>query len=35
VEQAQKQGWCAEELLRAETRKNERAWRKQEKKGPG
>lgn len=35
VEQAQKQGWCAEELLRAEIRKNERAWRKQEKKGPG
>jgi XTP/dITP diphosphohydrolase len=34
VAQAQKQGWCAEELLRVETRKNERVWRKQEKKDP-
>jgi XTP/dITP diphosphohydrolase len=35
VEQAQKQGWCAEELLRTEIQKNERRWRTQEKKGPG
>jgi uncharacterized protein YabN with tetrapyrrole methylase and pyrophosphatase domain len=27
---AQRQGWSAEELLRAETRKRERAWRKAE-----
>jgi tetrapyrrole methylase family protein/MazG family protein len=29
---AQTQGWSAEELLRAETLRNERAWRKREKK---
>lgn len=29
---AQNQGWSAEDLLRAETRKQERAWRHQEKK---
>ncbi|MCX6893199.1 MAG: MazG family protein, partial [Verrucomicrobia bacterium] len=28
--QAQGRGWSAEELLRAETRKRERAWRKAE-----
>ncbi len=28
--QAQEQGWSAEELLRAETRQRERAWRKEE-----
>ena len=27
---AQSQGWCAEELLRSETQKQERAWRRQE-----
>src|SRR5262249_40511744 len=30
VEQAQKFGWSAEDLLRAETRRREMAWRKQE-----
>jgi XTP/dITP diphosphohydrolase len=35
VAQAQKYGWCAEELLRTEIQKNERRWRIQEKKGPG
>jgi MazG family protein len=27
---AQSKGWCAEELLRSETQKQERAWRRQE-----
>jgi uncharacterized protein YabN with tetrapyrrole methylase and pyrophosphatase domain len=31
---AQHQGWSAEDLLRSETHKQERAWRKQEKKLP-
>ena len=35
VEQAQKHGWCAEELVRTETQKHESTWRKQEKKRPG
>ena len=30
AEYAQQQGWSAEELLRAETQRNERAWRKKE-----
>ena len=30
VAQAQQQGWSAEDLLRVETRRRERAWRKQE-----
>ena len=31
---AQRQGWSAEDLLRSETLRRERAWRKQEKQGP-
>jgi len=30
VEEAQRRGWSAEELLRAETKKRERAWRRRE-----
>jgi MazG family protein len=35
VSQAQSKGWCAEDLLRAEARKQEKSWRKQEQRKRG